>query len=209
MRRLVVVVACTAPRQVRQQIKRELAVRLGVDDFLVLVFGVCGVAISFPMGKSPRFTSLRDERDKATMCQAEPETSFEPALKVSTLLELLGNPGRPDAVFVLRQLFSSHLAVVLSEVVVNGFSGQHTRLHCIVRAFDLRDVEEARRAACEHAAREGKLGNRVVATLVEDTRSVLDALASFEHFSNISMRLQLLELLVRVKVWVLIVQADH
>uniref|UniRef100_A0A7S3MMD6 Uncharacterized protein n=1 Tax=Favella ehrenbergii TaxID=182087 RepID=A0A7S3MMD6_9SPIT len=48
----------------------------------------------------------------------------------------------------------------------------------------------------------------MVATFVENSRSVLDTLASLEHFLDLSVRLELLEFLIRVKVRVLVVQAN-
>ena len=47
------------------------------------------------------------------------------------------------------------------------------------------------------------------ASLIEDSGAILNALAPFKYLFDIYMRLQLLKLLVRVQVWVLVVETHH
>ena len=48
----------------------------------------------------------------------------------------------------------------------------------------------------------------MVAAFIENARSILNALAPFEHLANLLMCLQLLELLIRVQERILIIETD-
>ena len=78
-----------------------------------------------------------------------------------------------------------------------------------MRSFDFGYIEEAGAAPGKHSAREGQLGNGVVAAFVENTGAVRDTLATFEDLADFRMRLELLELFVRIEIRVLVVEADH
>ena len=49
----------------------------------------------------------------------------------------------------------------------------------------------------------------MVPTFIQDTGAILDAFAAFEHFSDLFVRLELLEFLVRVKIGILVIEADN
>ena len=48
----------------------------------------------------------------------------------------------------------------------------------------------------------------MIATFVEDTGTVLNALSAIEHLFNILVRLQLLEFFIWVKVGILVIETD-
>ena len=92
----------------------------------------------------------------------------------------------------------------------DAFCRQHSRLHCVVGAFYFGHVEEASRAARQHAAWESQLGNCVVAAFVQDSGAVADALTALQVLSDILVSLKSLEFFIGVEVGIFIVQShDH
>ena len=63
----------------------------------------------------------------------------------------------------------------------------------VVRTLDARHVHEARRAAGQHAAREGKLRHRLVTAFGQRASAIGDALAPLEGVADQRMRLETLE----------------
>jgi len=49
----------------------------------------------------------------------------------------------------------------------------------------------------------------VITSLIQDSSAIRDAFASFEEFAYFLMSFEALKLLVRVKVWVFVVQTNH
>ena len=75
--------------------------------------------------------------------------------------------------------------------------------------LDFRDIHEPGAAANQGASRESEGRDRLEATLVDDTCTVLDAFTPLEVLGNDGVVLPALELLVRAQVRVRVVKADH
>src|SRR3546814_4811887 len=84
-------------------------------------------------------------------------------------------------------LVQSRRLVLSGQRLEGGLGGQHAGLHGIVAALDLRDVEEAGRAADQRAAGKHQLRQRLQPALVQRAGAVGDALAarSEEHTSEL------------------------
>lgn len=72
-------------------------------------------------------------------------------------------------------------------------------------SLDLRDVQEAGRIADQKPTREGKLGDGMVATFIQATGSVREALTTLEDLADLWVSLVHLEELVGVQVGVLVI----
>ena len=181
-----------------EDVKRQLAVRLGVLDrlaqrrrFRVLVVGL-GVV------EGPRRAALEDHRVDARVEQAAPEAErVEARADVAHLVQLGDDPALVELLLVRLEV-DRRVEVVLAALrkrVHGGLGGDHAALHRVVRALDLGHVEEARRAADQRATGEVQLGDRLVAALVQRTRTVREALAALEHLGEEGVVLHPLELL--------------
>ena len=92
VRRLVMVVICSAALQVRKKIERQLAIVLRIVYLLVLISMSGGLGVRCPMSERPWLTSLRDMRDKTSVGQSCPEALLEATLKVAALLHFFSDP---------------------------------------------------------------------------------------------------------------------
>ena len=127
-------------------------------------------------------------------------------LRVLYLLQLFGDPARPDRIIVIHQL-----AVLGTAGNRRGdaFCRQHAAFHCGVAALDPRHIDEARGATDQRTAGEGQLGDRLPATLVDDAAAIGHALAAFEDGRDRRVVLPALEFLVGRDVRVLIIERSH
>jgi hypothetical protein len=76
-------------------------------------------------------------------------------------------------------------------------------------ALNLHDIKETSRVSNKHTARETELRNTVVSTLIESSRTILDALATTDVFGDGGVMFESLELLIWIEVWVLVVKSHH
>ena len=97
----------------------------------------------------------------------------------------------------------------LLERLENRLGGRHAGLHRRVRSLDLRDIQEAGRAADKTAAREGQLRDRLETALVQRPRAIGDTPPAFKHVANGRMRLEALEFLERRQVRVCVIKPDN
>ena len=158
--------------------------------------------------QSPGLSSLRDVLGEGSVDQASVESQVESRLEVSRLEELASNPRFLIVLLVVEQNGFAQV-LVIHVFFEDRFSCQHSSLHRVVSSLDLGHVQEASGASCEHASWEVELRDSVISSLVENSGSVGNAFTSFEHFLEIRVGLQPLELLVGVEVWVLVVQTDN
>merc|ERR1719189_2676424 len=93
-------------------------------------------------------------------------------LNVPHALELTPHPALLQAGLVLHGIHALRLRVPCGDLGVDCLSGQHCALHGGVSSLDLRDVHEASAASDETAAREGKLGDTLISSLIESTGSI-------------------------------------
>ena len=87
-----------------------------------------------------------------------------------------------------------------------GLGGQHAGLHRVVRALDPRQVHEAGRAADQRAAGKRQSRHGLETAFVDRARAVREPLAAFERRTNRRMQLEPLELVVRRKMRIRVVQ---
>mmetsp|Transcript_46268 Transcript_46268/g.144739 ORF Transcript_46268/g.144739 Transcript_46268/m.144739 type:complete len:512 (-) Transcript_46268:298-1833(-) len=218
VRGLVVLVVRARALQVGEQVEADDAVGLGVLDGLVLGRRLRLVRVPRLVLERPGLLPARDHRAQARVHHARGEAALEGRVAVAHAVELLVHPAAVEVRLVARGLeallvrvhlegLADALLEALRERLEGGLGEEHARLEREVRALDLDGVERAGAAAGEGAAREGELGQRVQAALVEHARAVGDAGAALDVLGHVGVVLPALELLVGVEVRVLVVQA--
>lgn len=164
--------------------------------------GVSGV-----VAEVPELFAAQQHRGQEAVRQAGEDAELEAALEVAGLVQLTHHGRLADLRVVARErLRGVEVAEVQRVVELFGCDGPADDR--VVRAFDLRDVQEACAAADQEPAGEGELGDREVAAFVEGPGAVLDALAAFEVSADRGVCFPALELLVGVEVGVAVVEAD-
>mmetsp|Transcript_17351 Transcript_17351/g.49596 ORF Transcript_17351/g.49596 Transcript_17351/m.49596 type:complete len:286 (-) Transcript_17351:1057-1914(-) len=148
VRRLVALVVGPRARQVGQDVKADLAVRLGIVDRLELGrrLGRVAVARLAVLGERPRLHAAENKAGDARVQHARVQAVLEGRRVVAHALKLLVHP----RVLELRLIRGDLLGLALNRVlerVVHRFGGHHRGLHRGVAALDLGHVQETGRAA--------------------------------------------------------------
>lgn len=195
---LVLLVVGAGAADAGEDVEGELSVGLLVLDLGALVGGLGGRVVADLVLEGEGQAALEQEgveagpHDAAVQAQGRVEGRAE----VAHLLELLPDPALAQAGLVVVQEYGPVVGVV-AQRGPGGLGGQHARLHGVVRALDLGQVDEPGRVADQRASREGDLWYGLEAALDERAGAVRDALAALEHRGIQRVLLHLLELLVR------------
>ncbi len=210
VRGLVLGVVGVGDEDARQLVERQLPVRLGIDDRLVLRSGLgrgrVGLAVAHGAEEGEAARQVVDPQvehaDRPAHHGAQPG---QQGLGVADDLQLLMDPraqigGLIGVEHVARTAFH--------DGVIGGVGGQHAGLHGVVAALDARHVHEARRTADQGAAGEGQFRHRLEAALGDGAGAVRDARAPLQMLGDGRVVLELLELVERRKEGVLVVQVD-
>ena len=191
----------------RQSVEGQHAVRFRIDDLLVLRCRLerGGVGLAVLQRAEGRDAEQRVQPHvEATEANADDGAETRPQrLDVANLLQVLADVGAAPGFFIRGQF-------VIGPAGGDGFRDvlgrQHAGQDGVVRTLDARHVDEAGRAAHQHAAGEGHLRHRLPAALGDGARAIADALGSGEGRRDRRMRLETLEFLERRQIRVLVVQ---
>mmetsp|Transcript_95026 Transcript_95026/g.283748 ORF Transcript_95026/g.283748 Transcript_95026/m.283748 type:complete len:219 (-) Transcript_95026:977-1633(-) len=196
-----------APNQVLQDVEGYHAVWLGVLDLGALGGRNRVLAVLLRPPERPRLLPARGHDRCAADGHAGKQTGMEGGLEVPDHGQLLPDPGAPHRALVLRELHRPRRSHVTEQRLRGRLPGQHAGLHGRVAPLDLRHVQEARAAACDHPPGEGELRDGLNASLVEAPGPVGDARASLQEGSHPGVLLEALEFLIRAHVGVRVVQS--
>ena len=83
---------CPASLKVRQQVKRELAIRLGVLDRLALSGRFRLFAVRLGVLEGPRFLPLENESTQTAVCEAGQQTLLERRMVIPNCTQLVHHP---------------------------------------------------------------------------------------------------------------------
>ena len=181
MHRLVLVMMGAGQEHRGEKVKTDDAIRLVVIDRLglrrLLQVRIVGLQM---------FERVAEERKDLLS-----HMSMPPSMTPSRV------PKRDHSGFTLRTRFSSLVDRAASTACRIGFERivraallrargtplrrQHPRHHRVVAALDARQIDEARGAADQRAARKGELRDRLESAFGDRARAIGDALAAFEH----------------------------
>src|SRR5579862_8960793 len=95
------------------------------------------------------------------------------------------------------------------QCVKDGFRREHAGFHGEVDALETLGVEKRRRIADEQSAVNGRRGNGEVPPLGKSLCSIAKHLPAFQQTAHPGMSLELLEGVVRIKAWILIIEAGN
>mmetsp|Transcript_76298 Transcript_76298/g.181442 ORF Transcript_76298/g.181442 Transcript_76298/m.181442 type:complete len:266 (-) Transcript_76298:1088-1885(-) len=206
VRRLVMLMINACTNQVLQDVECDLAIGLGILDWLVVCSRLRVLGVSFGPPEGPwLFPSCQDQA-APSVCQSTKQASLEGWLHVASSLQLIPYPRRLHLLLVRCQLHSTVNST--SKSLSSRFASQHSSFHGSVTAFDLGHVEESCGTASQHPPWEGKLWNRLHATLIDTTCAIGYASSSFQHSLDARVRLHTLKLLVWAEIRIGVVQAS-
>ena len=159
------------------------------------------------MLQRPRLFAL-GQADECAMSESKPQAFVETALEIPRFLHFSDHPGLSDPLLIGLDLVLRKI-LPCQNLLVDAFSRKHSSLKSVMRSLDLCNVQKAGGVTSKHAAREGKLRDGVITSLVEASCAVSQTLTTLEYSLNNRVSLVLLEEFVRINIRVLIVKADY
>ena len=211
MRRLILFVHRAGQVDVGELVERELAVGLrrrglavGVHVGELLHALVARVALQVVAQR----IQPTHEHLEAGARQGGPQPTVERLMEVAHAAQLGAGPRLVHPALVARQLRGRE--VIRDEALVDLFGRQHAALDREVDALQATTVQEARRVAGQQQAIGVQLGHRVPAALGDRLGPVAHRFAALEQRRDQRVRLQLLQVAVRVAGRVLRIETgDH
>lgn len=212
---LVMLVVGAWSGQVVQKVECQFAVMFRVLYWLVyynryFMFDrfLCHFAVFLLIPQIERLFSIQDFVD-TSIRKAGEDSVFKRVLYISCSTQLLPYP-RILHVFLILLDNSLVLVLVLwqSKLIINGLSSLDTRLNGSMWTFNLQNIHEAGTASCKDSSRESKLWNTKISAWIQGSSTIWNALPPFEKLSYFWMHFKSLKLLIRVYVWVFVVQTN-
>ena len=141
-------------------------------------------------------------------CAVHAQTRMKRWANISSGLQFVPNPAVLQIVLV-RFRFETVAQLIVLKRVKYRLGRQNAGFHGVVRSFDLRQVQKARRTTDQATAGECQFWNRLITAFVQSTSAIGNPIAGFEIFSYRWVQLETLELFERVQIRICVVQTHH
>ena len=144
---------------------------------------------------------------EAAQCQTADQPELRPhGLDVPHPLQVLIDPGVAIGCLVFAEFIAGAAAFQCRE---GRLRRHHPGFHGVVRTFDARHVDEARRAADQHAAGKEQLRHRLETPFGDGAGAIGDAAATAQDRLDQRVMLEALEFRIGIEIGILIVEMHH